>query len=143
MASRRFRLRFADLNRFRAILMIAFESGGAVAIERLRLNYLLPLRHRLARLVRRPVEREPARGEGAPLFSPPALRAMLERLGPTFVKFGQILSMRADLVGTELSDELSKLQNNVGPFSYETAREIINEELGGYPEDVFTSFDKV
>jgi ubiquinone biosynthesis protein len=68
---------------------------------------------------------------------------MLERLGPTFVKFGQILSMRADLVGTELSDELSKLQNDVGPFPYEAAREIIKEELGGYPEDVFTSFDKV
>jgi ubiquinone biosynthesis protein len=77
------------------------------------------------------------------LFSPPAVRAMLERLGPTFVKFGQILSMRADLVGTELSDELSKLQNDVGPFPYEAVREIIKEELGGYPEDVFTSFDKV
>jgi ubiquinone biosynthesis protein len=138
------RLRFADINRLRAILMIAFESGGSVAIERLRLNYLLPLRHRVGRFFRRQTEGELAAGEGgAPLFSPPAVRAMLERLGPTFVKFGQILSMRADLVGTELSDELSKLQNDVGPFPYEAAREIIKEELGGYPEDVFTSFDKV
>jgi ubiquinone biosynthesis protein len=143
MEPRPIRLRLADINRLRAILMIAFESGGAVAIERLQLNYLLPLRHRLVRLIKRRAEREPARGEGAPLFSPPALRALLERLGPTFVKFGQILSMRADLVGVDLSDELSKLQNNVGPFPYDEAREIIKGELGRYPEDVFMSFDKV
>jgi ubiquinone biosynthesis protein len=136
------RLRLADVNRLRAILMIAFESGGAVAIERLRLNYLLPLRHRVARFLKRPVDGELARDVG-PLLSPPAVRALLERLGPTFVKFGQILSMRADLVGAELSDELSKLQNNVPPFPYETAREILKEELGGYPEDIFVSFDKV
>jgi ubiquinone biosynthesis protein len=143
MGPRSFRLRFADINRLRAILMITFESGGAVVIERLRLNYLLPLRHRLSRFIRRSAEGEPVRGEGVPLLSPPAVRALLERLGPTFVKFGQILSMRADLVGAELSDELSKLQNDVGPFPYETARQIIKQELGGYPEDVFTSFDKV
>jgi ubiquinone biosynthesis protein len=143
MDPRSFRLRFADINRLRAILMITFESGGAVAIERLRLNYLLPLRHRLARFLKRPVEGAAPPGEAMPWLSPPEIRALLERLGPTFVKFGQILSMRADLVGAELSDELSKLQNDVGPFPYETAREIIKSELGGYPEDVFASFDKV
>ncbi|MFZ5862496.1 MAG: ABC1 kinase family protein [Nitrospirota bacterium] len=124
--------------------MIVFESGGAVVVERLRLHYLLPLRHRLGRLVRRRAPAaELARGETKALFSPPALRALLERLGPTFVKLGQILSMRADLVGTEISEELSKLQSNVGPFPYETARQILKTELGGYPEDVFASFEPV
>lgn len=144
MDSRPFRLRFADVNRLRAILMIVLESGGAVVIERLRLHYLLPLRYRVGRLFRRrPSEHELTRVEATPLFSPPAVRALLERLGPTFVKFGQILSMRADVVGAELSEELSKLQSNVGPFPYETAREIIKEDLGRYPEDLFASFEKV
>lgn len=139
-----FRLRFIDVNRLRAIVMIVIESGGAVAIERLRLNYLLPLRYRIVSLMRRaPVDRRSDRGEAPPIFSPPALRSLLERLGPTFIKFGQILSMRADLVGADLSEELSKLQSNVGPFPYERAREIIKAELGGYPEDLFASFDKV
>ncbi|MEW6681474.1 MAG: AarF/ABC1/UbiB kinase family protein [Nitrospirota bacterium] len=144
MDSRPFRLRFADVNRLRAILMIVLESGGAIVIERLRLNYLLPLRYRVGRLLRRrPSEHELTRVEATTLFSPPALRALLERLGPTFVKFGQILSMRADVVGAELSEELSKLQSNVGPFPYEIAREIIKEELGRHPEDLFASFEKV
>lgn len=139
-----FRFRFADINRLRAILVIVFESGGAVVVERLRLNYLLPLRYRIGRLVRRRApEAELVRGETKTLFSPPALRSLLERLGPTFIKFGQILSMRADLVGADISDELSKLQSNVGPFPYATAREILKAELGGYPEDVFASFENV
>lgn len=144
MNPRPFRLKLADVNRLRAILMIVLESGGAILIERLRLHYLLPLRYRIARLFRRrsPEHELTPVGETT-LFSPQALRSLLERLGPTFVKFGQILSMRADLVGAELSEELSKLQSNVGPFPYETAREIIKEELGGYPEDVFASFEKV
>ena len=144
MALRPYKMRFADLNRLRKILVIVVESGGGMLVDRLRLRYVLPLRYRLGRLLkRRSADEGLVRIEGAkPIFTPSALRSLLERLGPTFIKLGQILSMRADLVGAELSEELSKLQSNAGPFPYETAREILKEELGQYPEELFKSFEK-
>lgn len=134
--------------------MIVVESGGGMLIHRMRLRYLLPLRYRLGPFFRprewngrppkgRPEEEGLVRMEAAgPIFTPPALRSLLERLGPTFIKLGQILSMRADLVGAALSEALSKLQSNADPFPYETAREILKEEFGEYPEALFKSFEK-
>ncbi len=65
----------------------------------------------------------------------------LHRLGPTFIKIGQTLSTRADLVPLPAMLELAKLQEGVAPFPHELAREIINRELGGYPEDLYTEFN--
>lgn len=144
MARRPYKMRLSDLNRLRKILVIVGESGGGLLIDRLRLKYLLPLRYRIGRLLKKePSGDEPITVEGpAPLLPPAALRSLLERLGPTFIKFGQILSMRADLVGEALSRELSKLQSNAETFPYETAREIFKEELGEYPEACFKSFEE-
>ena len=58
------------------------------------------------------------------------VRMALEELGPTFVKFGQIMSTRPDLVPQELITELEKLQDKVPPFPTEDTRRIIEEELG-------------
>eukprot|EP00816_Leptocylindrus_hargravesii_P000538 CAMPEP_0196827596 /NCGR_PEP_ID=MMETSP1362-20130617/94242_1 /TAXON_ID=163516 /ORGANISM="Leptocylindrus danicus, Strain CCMP1856" /LENGTH=553 /DNA_ID=CAMNT_0042208241 /DNA_START=664 /DNA_END=2325 /DNA_ORIENTATION=+ len=58
------------------------------------------------------------------------LALALESLGPTFVKFGQALSSRSDIVGTEIADALSNLQDNMKPFETTDARNIIEEELG-------------
>lgn len=55
----------------------------------------------------------------------------LEKLGPTYVKFGQALSTRQDLVPQSLADALAKLQDDMAPFDNEVAREIIRTELGG------------
>ncbi len=74
-------------------------------------------------------------------ISPAVFREVLEKLGPTFIKFGQILSLRADVVGEEISQELSKLQDNAPAFSYQEAEKIIEEELGN-PKDIFKFFDK-
>lgn len=144
MALRPYKMRLADINRLRKILIIVGESGGGLLIDRLRLKYLLPLHYRIGRLLKkRPSGEGPITVEGAaPLLPPAALRSLLERLGPTFIKFGQILSMRADLVGEALSRELSKLQSNAGTFPYETAREIFREEMGAYPEACFKSFEE-
>jgi ubiquinone biosynthesis protein len=141
MTNRSFRLTLADLNRLRKILIIVFESGGGLLVDRLRLKYLVPLWSRVRRWGRRqPSAADLVRMEGAqPIWSPPVLRGVLERLGPTFVKLGQVLSLRADLVGEELSAELSKLHSDVGPFPYDTARQIVKDELGGFPEEVFSS----
>ena len=57
------------------------------------------------------------------------LRMAMEALGPVFIKFGQILSTRRDLLPTDIADELSKLQDQVPPFSGEVAQRIIEQAL--------------
>ncbi|HLG03667.1 MAG TPA: AarF/UbiB family protein, partial [Bacteroidia bacterium] len=64
------------------------------------------------------------------------IRAMIEDLGPTFVKFGQILADRPDLVSEKLRRELKKLQAAARPFDNDIAMQLVEEELGG-PIDVF------
>lgn len=69
------------------------------------------------------------------------LTRKLHDLGPTFIKIGQTLSTRADLMPLPAMLELSKLQENVDKFELEIAREIINRELGAYPEDLYEEFN--
>ncbi|RUM49783.1 MAG: ubiquinone biosynthesis regulatory protein kinase UbiB, partial [Marinomonas sp.] len=65
------------------------------------------------------------------------LRLALESLGPIFVKFGQILSTRRDLLPDDIADELAKLQDRVPPFSGELATSIIEKELGASVDEIF------
>ncbi|HET6783581.1 MAG TPA: ubiquinone biosynthesis regulatory protein kinase UbiB, partial [Pseudoxanthomonas sp.] len=69
------------------------------------------------------------------------LRLALQELGPIFVKFGQILSTRRDLVPPDVADELSQLQDRVKPFDGETARAIVEQALGRPVTESFESFD--
>ncbi|MEE8567444.1 MAG: AarF/UbiB family protein [Anaerolineales bacterium] len=74
--------------------------------------------------------------------SPPkAVRLMLQDLGPTYVKLGQMMASRSEMLPEEWESELSKLQSEVDPFPYEEAHRIIIEELGSPPEVCFTSFE--
>jgi ubiquinone biosynthesis protein len=70
-----------------------------------------------------------------------AVRQALEKLGPIFVKFGQVLSTRHDLVPHDIITELTQLQNNVPPFPTSEARKIIETKLGKPIEELFISFD--
>ncbi|CDN31244.1 Ubiquinone biosynthesis monooxygenase UbiB [Mucinivorans hirudinis] len=74
--------------------------------------------------------------------TPERLRFTIERLGPTYVKFGQILADRPDVVAEHLRLELKMLQSKVEPFSNEMALRIIEEELRQPIEEVFDHFDK-
>jgi ubiquinone biosynthesis protein len=69
------------------------------------------------------------------------LRMALEKLGPIFVKFGQVLSTRRDLIPADIADELAGLQDNVPPFSAALARQLIEKAFERSIEDVFSSFD--
>lgn len=69
------------------------------------------------------------------------IREALTELGTTFIKLGQILSTRPDLVGPELSAELQKLQSKTPADSPETVREVIESELGDSPENLFEGFE--
>ena len=69
------------------------------------------------------------------------LRLALQELGPVYVKFGQILSTRRDLLPQDIADELALLQDQVPPFPGEQAREIIEDALGEPVDQIFASFD--
>ena len=69
------------------------------------------------------------------------IRMALAELGPTFIKFGQLLSTRPDAIGQELAEELSKLQSDTPSDDFETVKSIVEEELGKPLEEVFVDFE--
>lgn len=80
-----------------------------------------------------------------PINAPRAerLRLALEALGPIFVKFGQLLSTRRDLVPLDIADELAKLQDRVPPFPTAQALEVLRKVYGRTVSEVFSEFDEV
>ncbi|HEX8611370.1 MAG TPA: ubiquinone biosynthesis regulatory protein kinase UbiB [Telluria sp.] len=70
------------------------------------------------------------------------LRMALEELGPIFVKFGQVLSTRRDLMPFDIADELTHLQDRVPPFSSDLAIAQITRSLRAHPDELFASFDR-
>ena len=71
------------------------------------------------------------------------LRQALEELGPIFVKFGQVLSTRRDLMPADVADELALLQDQVPPFDSDLAIAQITKSLGDHPEELFASFERI
>ncbi|OQC46727.1 MAG: putative protein kinase UbiB [Candidatus Marinimicrobia bacterium ADurb.Bin030] len=65
------------------------------------------------------------------------IRRALEELGPTFVKIGQVLSLRPDIIPAEIAAELAKLQDEVSPLPYDVIANVIQTELGSEPDTVF------
>ncbi|MYM72532.1 ubiquinone biosynthesis regulatory protein kinase UbiB [Duganella sp. FT134W] len=70
------------------------------------------------------------------------LRMALEELGPIFVKFGQVLSTRSDLIPADLVIELSRLQDRVPPFDSDLAVAQIQKSLGAHPDQLFATFER-
>ena len=80
--------------------------------------------------------------EGAPSQRGVHLRAMLDELGPTFVKFGQLLSTRPDILPPDIIAELRGLQDAVSPFPYEDVEEVVQADLGLPIERLFLEFER-
>ena len=97
-------------------------------------SFQKPWLHVLARIV------SVGRNLGAPRGQ--RLREALERLGPIFVKFGQVLSTRRDLMPVDIADELARLQDRVPPFPSDVAVTIIERAFGRPVGQVFSSFDR-
>ncbi len=139
----RIQSRASDLNRLRKILTVISEAGGGFLIEKIRLHYLIPWSCRVHCFFHR---RSPEaclikmRGE-KPVVTSAVLLDVLQKLGPTFVKLGQVLSLRADIVGEEIARELSKLQNDVAPFPYKEAEAILEASFGKPVGQVFKSVE--
>jgi len=121
------------LRRYREIAQVFFRHGLGELVDLMELQPYLALPRRLARRWRK---------EKPPLGAPQRLRLAFEELGPTFIKLGQVLSTRPDLIPPSYVSELTKLQDAVPPEPWEPIREQIVSELGRPIRSVFASLDK-
>jgi ubiquinone biosynthesis protein len=80
-------------------------------------------------------------GDVEPVSPPVKVRMMLEELGPTYVKMGQIVSSQSSVIPLEWETELEKLQSEVPPFPSDEVRQILIEELGATPDELYAAFD--
>jgi len=71
------------------------------------------------------------------------VRRAMERLGPTFAKIGQLLSVRPDLIPASYAEELARLQDEMAPFPFEQAKQAIEQTFGQKLEELFAEFDEV
>ena len=119
--------------RLQQVYNVFLRYGWDLAFQRWKL--LGSLRHSMQRWVWHLPD------EVAELNTPAKARLMLEELGPTYVKMGQIVSSQASVIPAEWEVELEKLQSDVPPFPAAEVREILVEELGAEPERLFAGFE--
>ncbi len=122
-----------SIGRLSEIAQVMVRHGFGYFLEAHRLTDLLPGRSAEARLASSAAGNGSARGQH--------LREVLDELGPTFVKFGQLLSTRPDVVPPDIVVELRALQDDVRPFPFEQAERVIEEDLGNTLERLFLDFD--
>jgi len=119
-----------NIGRISEIAQVAVKHGFGYFLESHRLTDLLPWGSK------KPLEAV------APSQRGQHLREMLDELGPTFVKFGQLLSTRPDVVPPDIVSELRALQDDVNPFPFEGVEVVIARELGQPIERLFLEFDE-
>src|SRR6187401_216038 len=117
-----------NLGRLSEIAQVAVRHGFGYWFDTHRLTDLFP--------------RRGPRGEvdGQPSQRGQHLRDMLDELGPTFVKFGQLLSTRPDVMPPDIIAELRSLQDDVTPISFADVRRVIEEEMSLTLEQAFLTF---
>ncbi len=123
-----------SLGRLSEIAQVMVRHGFGYFLEAHKLTDLLPGRSSEARLAAASANGTSARGQH--------LRELLDELGPTFVKFGQLLSTRPDVVPPDIITELRGLQDDVRPFPFEQAERVIVEELGNSIDRLFLEFER-
>jgi ubiquinone biosynthesis protein len=126
------RPRTRKIGRLSEIAQVAVRHGFGYFFERHKLTDLLPWTARVE------TTSDPATGSDRGRH----LREMLDELGPTFVKFGQLLSTRPDVVPPDIVAELRSLQDDVTPFPFSQVRAVVEEELGLTLEQAFVTFDE-
>jgi ubiquinone biosynthesis protein len=124
-----------NLSRLSEIAQAMVRHGFGYLLETHKLTDLLPGRSAETRLAAAAAEAGSASLRGQ------HMRELLDELGPTFVKFGQLLSTRPDVVPEDIIAELRALQDNVRPFPFEQAERVIEEELGSSLDRLFIDFE--
>lgn len=125
--------RIRHISRYRDIAITLIRNGFGMVVEETGIAQFLSLPQRL--FFEKKEKASKSVGE--------RIRIVLEELGPTFVKLGQIASTRPDLIPEEIIRELEKLQDHVPPFSFQEVREIVQNELGEEIENIFLHFEDV
>jgi len=122
---------YKHLKRYRQIVGVLVDEGFDNTLDQTGLRRFAPVRSRLR------TDHERDKPEQVPV----RLRHTLERLGPTFVKLGQVASTRPDIIPDDFIVELRKLQDDVAPFPDDEAIALIESELGGPVSELFSVFD--
>lgn len=125
---------YKDLNRLQSIIYTLVKYGFGDVIAKLRID----LFHRAGKYIIPDIEKKDILRKTLP----ERLRLAFEELGPTFIKLGQMLSVRPDIIPKNVSDEFSKLQDEVPPISTAAVKEIINSEFKEPVNKLFKSFSE-
>lgn len=125
---------YRHLNRYRQILAIFFKYGFGDLIELLKIDQYIEVGLQLISSKRRDRIEKLSRAQ--------RVRMAIEELGPTYIKLGQILSTRPDLVPAQFIEEFAKLQDNVPPFGFSQVSRIIEAEFGAPLKEIFEYFDE-
>lgn len=124
------------IHRLRQIAVVLTRHGFGHFVERVNLRRFVPMAGLLFPKAAAEIEVDPMASIGQRLVR------VCEELGPTFVKLGQLASTRPDLVPAPIVKALTRLQDRVEPFDADTARRIIEADLGASIEHLYTSFDE-
>ena len=124
------RISYKNLKRYKEIVHILIKYGFSFIVEKLNIEdiaYKIPITN--------PSE------EIKNMSTATKIRCVIEELGPTYIKFGQLLSTRKDLFDQDIIDELSKLRDSVEPFDTDIAKAIFKNETGLDIDDIFKEFN--
>ncbi len=125
---------YRNLNRYRQILGVLISYGFGELVEHLKIDQYIDIGLQMISKKREdPIEK---------LSRAERTRLALEELGPTYIKLGQLLSTRPDLIPAEFVTELIKLQDNVPPFDFSETEMIFLSQFGVGAEEFFASIDK-
>lgn len=118
-----------DRQRLSEIATVLIGFGVNNVVDRLGLRYIPILPRRKPKI------------DVTRLSQPERLRRAIEALGPTFIKFGQVLASRPDLLSPIWTEELGKLHSQVSPIPWEQIRPQLEADLGATPQEIFAEFD--
>jgi ubiquinone biosynthesis protein len=144
-----------DLNRLREIYVVLVRHGFGEIVSRLRQAKFLPTREESGARVGESVPPPPSERDFIPpeeltqgeqelsrILLPERLRLVAQDLGPSFVKLGQLLSTRPDVIPQDIIVELKKLQDDVAPVPFHDIRLQVEQSLGASLEELFESFEE-
>ncbi len=130
------RRHYRDIPRIRQIIGVMSRHGFGQLVEQLGMQRFISLGRRVLTFKQQPLP-------GHRLNAPERLRLAFEELGPSFIKLGQVLACRPDMLPIEYAKELCKLTDSVSPYPFEQAKEIIERDLGAPLDALFAEFDPV
>ena len=122
---------YQELKRYGRIVRVLVRYGFGDLLQRMKVNHAA--RQRVFTIETQALKN---------LTTPERLRLAFEELGPTFIKFGQVLSSRPDVLSAEFVRELSKLQDHVPPFPFKDAKALIESQFGCSLMEAFDDFEE-